>query len=1214
MPVRRAHRDLTNSDGHSLRRAKRGATTNSSGHTLRRASRGSGESDEDGGGILGTLGRIPGAFLHGGKIAFVDAPAGAVDIVAAPIRDVAAGLGASVASGTALAGGGGLRGAVQETQARQPLFGRAGHSEQLIRDIGRSYKETTLHPLRDPFATLMNYAALGTLGTSGAFRAAAAGRALGETGELGAAAKAFGKRPTVATRTLEMPGQPETKVELPTSQSLLRGNIQRARDKSLQKKAEKGGRQYGVIPRTAEHYQPKLAGKIATQLQKEASVTHKVETTPHREVKALGERYATFRPWRKHVSAAARMGLTIVSEGKPVEDALRFTRQRIDELEGDLKNPAKEESPISIRREIKRHQRNLKLIHQAGERYVKTEDGKPVFRDSATTKVGHLRDIYGAMERSGRLTEKKLVEYTDFTEEGLASRKAMPGRVIGGARWVEPTPGRLGRETPALGRARARVASLERHYERAVGKREQRLASQAPEEAGPDPMLREGPTYKNQIGDEFRTDLYAHMPEPKRWRYDVPTKLNLYDEAGNIRGSITYDARPDRKKIYVESIYVDPAERGSLEVLHRLTKPIVDDGREIDATFDNERLGKVFAKVVERGRLERARQAEKPVAQRRTPPPSQFGPTEERLGAALSVARDELQRLEKAAQTRVRETGLVGDEGVTNPEGLYLPGMQRSGPVGRAAVAAQGVISGRPRAPAAVRQSYTGSSKIHALEPGNIVQALGEHGLEVARWTGKLDMLKALGRLGRPDLPKAAKADDWRFVRTDTGELGRETKDILAKIERGEELTASEGMSFAERMKALGREAIGEGSPRNQELIDALVAEGKGFWVPKSAVEPFSRAFRQARTDRASIAGGYLVDEVNNAMKFATLYLKPAYGVVNVLGNLALAAVHQGFAAPGNLKEAVILNAKAGPAVTRGIDELIGEGISGALRGQGRGPGSAAATKGARFWSKYVDRVPRRAAFLHEARKAGVGTAQQLEDLLFDPANRTKLTHVTEKANEAMISFDELSMAEQSILRRLIYFYPWVKGSTRYTAQLPLEHPVTTAALSGLGQQGEALAERTLGQVPYYLEGSFGIGNNRLVNPASASITQTPIQLAEAAGALVTNRRNLPSLESLGSPAVTMALNAIRGENELGIPLRGKGGPLGQSIWDQAQSLPLPLLYQRIQMARRGEGQQRVFPPNIMDALGLWAAGGAFPRKVNPAALRAAYYREMNRR
>jgi hypothetical protein len=349
-------------------------------------------------------------------------------------------------------------------------------------------------------------------------------------------------------------------------------------------------------------------------------------------------------------------------------------------------------------------------------------------------------------------------------------------------------------------------------------------------------------------------------------------------------------------------------------------------------------------------------------------------------------------------------------------------------------------------------------------------------------------------------------------------------------------------------------------------------------------------------------------------MKFATLYLKPAYGVVNYLGNVGLLFVQQGFLAPKSLRDAYVLSRRVDPTVLRGIDELVGEGMSSALRGEGALPAARAATFGAQKWGAVVDRIPRRASFLYEARKAGYKSPEDLTRLVKDESLRGELAHVQQRANQNMVKFDDLTPVEQNVLRRLVYFYPWVRGATQYAGHMVRERPVASAFLGGLAQQGEQLQRQTLGDVPYYLQGAFGVGQNRLINPQSVAITQTPIELAEALASPVTGRTNLAGLADLGSPVTELALGAITRRNPLGVPYRGRGGPLGQAAWQQVQGLPLPLLYQRIQQARRGEGRDRIFPPEIAAALGLYGVGGLYPRPYSPPALRAGYQREVSGR
>lgn len=907
----------------------------------------------------------------------------------------------------------------------------------LGKGMAQQTAEDIRHPLRHPGYTALDLLALGSAGVGAGGRVAAAGKTLKETGEVGRAARTLATRPQPAPRTLRLG---EVEAQVPASRGALARQVQKTRDVRQMRKAEKQG------PEGRAHQ--KLAGRIAKQLHYESEVSQKVERAQHAMLTHLD----------KKLSAPQKMAIRIVAEGRPVSDVLKFHRDRIAELE-PKNTPA-------ARLEIRRHERAHKLVQQAGERYVRTVDGKPAFRSGVRTKVGHLGDVY-ARAQSAQASTEKLLGRLGFSPEGLKARKAAPGRVVGGARYEAPTPGKLGVESEALKSARARVARLEERHHRS-------------------------------------------------------------------------------------------------EALTGDVLPIHLGGRGASA---------------------------------RT----------ERLGGALSVAKDELQRLEQAAARREKPTGLVGAEGFTNPEGLYLPGARKPGALGRVTMGERGVI-GVAKKPTALTREYTGASKLHALERPDVLRALGEHGIEVHRYASKLQALDALKPLGRT-APPAARG--WRFIRTDTGTLGPETRALVDRIDRGEQLGPEEGMSLSERVKETGRNALNAGRALSADEQAALAREGKGLWVPESAVKPFERAF-------APKIGGpamTVVDEVNNAMKIATLYLKPAYAVPNLLGNIALNLVQQGFAAPGNLARAARLSAHVDKGTLLRVDELMGEGVAAALRGEGARPLGRAATFAAGKWSAVVDRVPRRASFLYEAKKAGYSTPRQLERLTTDESLRTQLAHVTQRANKEMIDYGGLSPVEQNVVRRIIYFYPWVRGATRYAGRIAAEHPVAAGAAGELGQQGEQFAQETLGDVPYYMEGAFGVGGNRLLNPAAAAILQTPAQVGEAAYGLASGHPNLPALTEFGSPVAELGLAAATGRSSLGIPLTGKGGPVAQSALQQVKSLPIPLMAQRIKQARAGEGKDRIFPPDERTAILLYLLGGAVtPRPYNPRALKRAYQRELRPR
>ena len=152
----------------------------------------------------------------------------------------------------------------------------------------------------------------------------------------------------------------------------------------------------------------------------------------------------------------------------------------------------------------------------------------------------------------------------------------------------------------------------------------------------------------------------------------------------------------------------------------------------------------------------------------------------------------------------------------------------------------------------------------------------------------------------------------------------------------------------------------------------------------------------------AKIVGKGFLDEINGAARLAILYLNPSYITMNLLGNEALGLVHQGFMNPARLSEAAFAHQTMKRKNILQIDALQGGGISREGYGGKRGGLAEALTGGlvrhdvlaptstggqrALRWSEKlslarasnqmaeatgqaIDVIPRRAAWLHEAKK-----------------------------------------------------------------------------------------------------------------------------------------------------------------------------------------------------------------------------------------------------
>ena len=560
-------------------------------------------------------------------------------------------------------------------------------------------------------------------------------------------------------------------------------------------------------------------------------------------------------------------------------------------------------------------------------------------------------------------------------------------------------------------------------------------------------------------------------------------------------------------------------------------------------------------------------------------------------------------------ETRKALPGRVvsGDEEFLNPEGIYISEARRRSPTGQVVTAVRGAI-GRPRKPAGLTHSYGGSSKIKALETPNPVRRVAEQGLEMQRFASALNMRDVLARFGREAPLPGTELKEWRFLRLKPKDLPVELKSIIDKADRGEKLNEADLHGLAGGLQRLRDSLLQKPhdlTPDDLERIKELAKQGKGVFVPRHLTKEFEHAYVRL----ANVIGRRptsLIDTVNNATKLAVLYLKVAYAVPNLLGNLALNLVQQGFLAPVNLARASVLARRLPPDVWAKIDTLMGEGLSTSLD-TGRGSLAGAVHKAAGAWSKVVDVAPRRAAFLHEARRIGVKTPQQLERLLSgeDP----RLLAVTERANDAIIDYGRLSTREQEITRRLIFFYPWVKGSTRYAGHFATEHSVQAAVLGQLGQLG-AQTQEPLGPLPSWARGVFPVGERNgqvlTVNPASTSILGTPADLAATVANLASGRLGFQGNAML-TPAVQALISLVTQRDSLGRAF--KGSPVVGTAQDLYQGVPAYVLAQRL----RGKQTSRTYPDmTSLDALLQFLVGGLAPRPTNPTALNRSAFLERH--
>ena len=399
-----------------------------------------------------------------------------------------------------------------------------------------------------------------------------------------------------------------------------------------------------------------------------------------------------------------------------------------------------------------------------------------------------------------------------------------------------------------------------------------------------------------------------------------------------------------------------------------------------------------------------------------------------------------------------------------------------------------------------------------------------------------------------------------------------------------------------------------------QAIFPNFVKDNRGFAVPTTPIPGVKYVderllgglnkpnpllgFSQHTAGRATLA---TVDALNNASKIAILYLKPAYIAPNLLSNLTMNFVQQGFAAPVNLARAARLWAKADPETVNYVLANMGHGKLSVLDAEA-GVAAKAAHAAAGFWQKPVDVLPRLASFLYEARRDEITNATQLKQLFTDPALADKLSQIRLRANQEMIDFGDLSPIERAIVSRVVFFYPWVKGSAKWLGRYPVEHPVQAGSLGQLGRIGQQAQQNALGsQIPSWALPLIPVGTGphglpQTYDPFTVTpFVQTP-GLAQSLGAILSGHPGeaASSVGSMLSPAGGFVGTAA-----------GKGLPA--AVKGLYANLPLVT---EAQQAMGKSSKTYPYEGTALDAFLRYVLGtGMVPRETSPAELeKSAYY------
>lgn len=379
---------------------------------------------------------------------------------------------------------------------------------------------------------------------------------------------------------------------------------------------------------------------------------------------------------------------------------------------------------------------------------------------------------------------------------------------------------------------------------------------------------------------------------------------------------------------------------------------------------------------------------------------------------------------------------------------------------------------------------------------------------------------------------------------------------------------------------------------------------------------------------------------LNEPFRDFALFLRPAY-ILNLVGNVGMGLIHQGVLLPPNILRALRADSLYGEKVAKTLDALggaSGRSASYAPANLGEGIGKIATTPGrvlAGAWNTITDQHLRRAAIIHELRRQLVDLKKDPNDLdaiLFDPELAKARNEGVRRGNKAMVEFDNQTWLEREALRHLVFVYPWQSRALVWSIRSIIEHPAQAALLDQIGQQAEDEFPEVLKKVPEWFKqigyvplGTNADGSPKVVNPSSVNTFSTFSQLLYPLEAGFTSSK-YSSLSDLFGPGATFLVHGATGKDQFGNTYPdGQWLGAAKEVWGQLPQLRagkqktgqplkgLNLADRNTLVTQLNSGlKQTVFTPGWLNGYGGLIAGGLTPRGVNPEALEARWYRDLD--
>jgi hypothetical protein len=983
------------------------------------------------------------------------------------------------------------------SSGKNPWHGGGGSAPKLLPRTSRDAKAavhqaivTEEHPLRDPFETLLQNAGLVSAGATIPARLAGAARAIDEGASFGDVVKAAAKTPPASVRLLTKNGET---VSLHASKNPAVRAMQEIHDQVVQHALN-------------EHPEGRIAGyatkRIGGSLDETARRQAAMRAAP---ASALDRAALRLTSLTKKLTGEARMNqaaLELTSTNTAPEEAAAFHEGQV----AKGVNPDRNRVVARLYQAVAK--KGLLTRNDNGDVIVDAEKHP----DLAKADVA-LATVQGR-------GDEILAKYGVRTAEELQQRVDSPGRVRAGAVYEAPTPGKLGKPSQTLLKARSRVDRLQSLYDRA----------------------------DEQVGEG---------------------KLTPQQQA-TVRKSVT-PAGVEPNELFAASGHHEVAPSGH----------IVVDGHVL---------------------------APEGLARR------------ERIGAALSVAKDELQRLEHQAANRVEPTGFVGGVNARPGRGFVSYGLEEKHVPSSSAAKSPGPVVGEVRSPI-TSKTFTGEGIQKGYVPKDITGPAARNLRQIIRFVNTSERRGQAIRFGSP--VKQTERDVLaRIPGVAHEKISAEVSDILGasklKVDDVNGLHAALEAFKEDLMPGLKdrfskEKSLPVGTSAEDAAAHLKLDAPKGYvWVDRNLLGDLAHA---PRGPRGVI--GRQVDNVNSAVTAATVYFKIGHIGTRVLTNAATNII-QGSAAPLEIRRSNLLWHQLDDAEKVRALAATGEHGFTSMPHEGVSRVSRVAGRGASWWARHVDAPFRFNSLAYEARKAGFDTPKQFRYLLdkledptgLDAAQTAKVEWVGKRANREAIAYDRLSAGEKQYLAGAIWFYPWVRATVNFLGNTITEHPFKAAAAGAMSKQAEQLQQQQLGDLPSYERGLVQLkgGARPLVADFSTfSPFATPADVADLA--------SVGQAASLLNPVYASLAMLAMHQNQYG---QHTNNPLGDAASELVSPTPEAQIVNGF-LDRHRDQSRRMFPQSqrwsgTLSPILRAVLGPGTPRRINLAAAAAAASRERSGR